>query len=300
MVEIICVLCGKNQQTEVLFKENYNKNILSPIIYSARRLPDRVHYRILKCTRCGLIFSSPIFPSTQIKKLYKNSVCTYKEQIPYLIQTYKRLFKKAVSTLASQSFELKILEIGCGNGFFLDALKQEGYRNMYGVEPSQKMVAQAPIYLRKNILQDVFKKNQFPKNSFDLICCFHTLDHVVDPLFFVKNTYGILKKGGAAVFVVHDAEGLSVKLFGEKSAIFDIEHIYLFNKKTLPALFRKGGFKTSNVFEVQNTYPLWYWFRMSGVPKLIRKVGEKIMTLSGIGSIPLSLNGGNIGIIAKK
>jgi len=38
---------------------------------------------------------------------------------------------------------------------------------------------------------------------------------------------------GRKHFIVHDTKGLSVKIFGEKSPIFDIEHIFLFNKLIL-------------------------------------------------------------------
>ncbi len=298
-MEIICALCGKNQRVKVLYKETFTPRHKTPTIYSARRLPDRVHYRIIRCENCSLVFSSPIITKNEIKKLYRESICTYEEQIESLIKTYLSLFRKIKPKLR---FDSKILEIGCGNGFFLDALKKEGYDNAYGVEPSKKMVSQSSGFLKKRIKQDVFKKSQFKKNSFDAVLSFHTLDHVVNPLEFVRNTYAILKKGGIALLVVHDVNGLSVKLFGERSAIFDVEHIYLFNKKTLPRIFIKAGFSLEGVevFDVVNTYPFSYWLRMSGVPFVIQKVGEKVVRFCGIDSIPLSLNGGNIGIIARR
>ena len=289
-------MCGKNQRVKVLYPQTFNTRHKNPAIYSARRFPDRVHYRIVRCENCSLVFSSPILSKNEIHKLYRESVCTYNEQIDYLIKTYLLIF----NTIPKLSKSAKILEIGCGNGFFLNALAKNGYKNLYGVEPSIKMFKEMPVILKKRIVVDEFKKNQFPNNSFDFVLCFHTLDHIINPVTFVKNTYSLLKKGGVALFVVHDAQGLSVKLFGERSAIFDIEHIYLFNKKTLPALFQKAGFKTSTVFDVKNNYPLWYWFRMSGIPKFVRKLGEKAVRLTGIGFLPVSLNGGNIGIIVRK
>src|SRR5258708_1364252 len=107
---------------------------------------------------------------------------------------------------------------------------------------------------------------------FDIICCFHTLDHIVNPNLFLANTYVLLKKGGKIVFIVHDTDGLSVRLFGEKSPIFDIEHIYLFNKNSLGRLFKKNHFIVDEIFSVKNTYPLTYWLRMSPIPKLVKHI----------------------------
>lgn len=285
MVDIICALCEGKQQRKILFAATFKDSHLSPLVYSARRKPDRVHYQISKCRRCGLLFSSPILPQMQIAKLYRESVCTYEEQIPYATKTYMALFERAISNLGN----LRTLEIGCGNGFFLKALIRRGYKSVFGVEPSKKMVAQAHL-LRKRIIADTFKRGQFPKNSFDIICTFHTLDHVVDIKTFMSEVFSLLRKGGVFLAVVHDVEGLSVKLLGERSPIFDIEHIYLFNKKTIALLCKKFGFVDISVHDVTNTYPLSYWWRVTGLPNV----------LGPFGRIPVTLKAGNIAVVARK
>ncbi len=195
----------------------------------------------------------------------------------------------------------KVLEVGCGNGFFMKALIDLGLtKNVFGVEPSSKMVLQANQDLRKRIKVDIFKSNLFPKNSFDLICCFHTLDHMLDPNEFISGAHSLLKKNGYIVMVVHDTEGLSVKLFGERSAIFDIEHIYLFNKKNLSTIFQRNNFEIMKVFSLINSYPLNYWIKMSGFPPIIKKFANFIANILKINRVSFSIPAGNIGIIAKK
>lgn len=298
MIDIICALCGKNQQIKVLYPATFTKKNISKSIYSARRLPDKIHYRINKCTRCGLVFSSPILPLEKLARFYRESLCNYKDQIPYLIKTY---FKKILEIKDDLPKNPKVLEVGCGNGFFIKALMESGLtKNVFGVEPSIEMVLQADSDLRKRIKINVFKSNLFPKNSFDLILCFHTLDHMVNPNEFVKGANSLLKKNGYVVVVVHDTEGLSVKIFGENSAIFDIEHIYLFNKKTLREIFFRSNFKVVKVFNLVNNYPLRYWIVMSGFPVAIKKFVNFVADILGIGEISFSITAGNIGIIAKK
>jgi len=297
MTDIICAICGKNQQTRILYPATFKKGNISAHTYSARRLPDKLHYRFLKCDKCGLIFSSPILEQAKIISLYKKSSCNYKDQIPYAIKTYLKIFKRIGSFLPKKT---RVLEVGCGNGFFLNSLKKQGFDNVYGIEPSSEMVSKTDKNIRLNIKTDIFRKNQFSKDYFDAICCFHTLDHMIDPNEFINESYKILKKGGYAIVVVHDTNGLSVKLFGERSPIFDLEHIYLFNKKTLKEIFMRHRFEVMDVFNVVNTYPFSYWIRMSGIPLVLKKIIDKILKVSNLSKVNLSLAGGNICIIARK
>lgn len=261
-------------------------------------MPDKLHYKINKCSRCGLIFSSPIFPDEKLSKFYRESLCNYEDQIPYLIKTYFKIIKEIKKDLPKNP---KVLEVGCGNGFFIKALVDLGLtKNVFGVEPGSKMVLKADSSVRNQIKIDVFKPSLFPKKKFDLILCFHTLDHMFNPKEFIQGAFSMLKNGGYIIVVVHDTEGLSVKVFGEGSAIFDIEHIYLFNKKTLSEIFLLSNFKVIKVFNVVNRYPLNYWVGMSGFPPVIKKFTNYIVNIFGIGKISFSIPAGNIGIIARK
>lgn len=298
MTDIICALCGKKQQVKTLYPATFKEEEISGKTYSARRLPDKIHYRILRCEKCSLIFSSPVFSHRQLHSLYKKSVCNYKDQIPNLIKTYFKIIVQIKKDLPKNP---KVLEVGCGNGFFIKALVDSGFsKSVFGIEPSSQMALEADSSLRGKIKVNFFKPSLFPDNSFDLILSFHTLDHMTDPNEFVSESYSLLKKGGVIVVVVHDTDGLSVKLFGERSPIFDIEHIYLFDKKTLKWIFEKNRFEVTEVFNVINTYSLNYWIGMSGIPTVARKITNYIVNLLGIGKISLSISPGNIGIIARK
>lgn len=300
MKNINCCICKTNKFSKLLFPATFNPKLLSGKTYSARRVPDRAHFRVMECIRCGMIYSSPVLDIKKISEFYKQSVCSYQDQIPYLTKTYSKLFDNVLSKIRIPKSDIRLLEVGCGNGFFLEALRKLGIKNVFGIELSKVMVQESDKSVRHRIKNAFFNKKLFPKESFDLICCFHTLDHVVDPNKFIKDTKYLLKKGGKTLFVVHDTKGLSVKLFGEHSAIFDIEHIYLFDKNTLRKLFEQNGFIIDQVFSVVNSYPLYYWIRMVGVPKFLRLIGEKLLHISGLENIEIDLAAGNIGIIASK
>jgi len=298
MKSIQCAICGENEKIEELYKESLNLRNITKKTFSARRTPDRMHYRFVKCLVCGLIFSNPILEQNKIIDLYKKSTFDYGTESEFLKKTYGYYLLPLLKNAKRE--KIKLLDIGCGNGFFLEEAKDMGVKQVYGIEPGRESVKQAPKWLQKTIKIGMLDKKSFKQNTYDIVCCFHTLDHIVDPNAFLQIIYSILKKGGKALFIVHDTSGLSVKLFGEKSPIFDIEHIYLFNKSNLAKLFKKNNFTVIKNFDVKNNYPLQYWIRMTPLPKILKNP-----LIAGLKKIkreqfPLSLRAGNIGIVVKK
>lgn len=298
MISIQCALCGKKQKIKELYQETLTQQKINARTFSARRTPDRIHYRFVRCENCGLIFSNPIMPLGKIVDLYKKSTFDYTVESEYLKKTYGHYLNKLLQNV--DKINVSLLDIGCGNGFFLEEARALGIRKVYGIEPGKPSVKKAPKWLQKNITIGILEKKTVKKNRYDIVCCFHTLDHIVDPNEFLQNTYASLKKGGKALFIVHDTAGLSVKLFGEKSPIFDVEHIFLFNRENLAKLFEKNKFSVVETFQVKNTYPLQYWFRMVPLPKRIKQIILSGLLKTQLAHIPLTLSAGNIGIIAKK
>lgn len=298
MITTLCAICGKKQKIIELYPQTIKFEKVNEETFSARRTPDKMHYRLVKCANCGLIFSNPILERKKIDKLYQQSLFFYNDESKYLGQTYLNYLKQALK--GKNKSKLKLLDIGCGNGFFLEEVKKYGIKSVYGVEPSKPTVEKAPKNIKINITVDILKPNIFKNNSFDVICCFHTLDHITDPNSFLEICFKLIKKGGRVLFIVHNTDGLSVKLFGEKSAIFDIEHIYLFNPKSLGGIFLENGYKVLDIFDIENKYPIAYWFRMIPVPLIIKNMVLAFFKITGIGKIPVSIRPGNIGIIAEK
>lgn len=293
MIKTICAICGKNNST-LLYRENFNLKDINRKTFSARRLPDKIHYRMVKCKNCGLVYANPRLESELIEQLYKKSTYNYQQFEEDLIATYSRYLNKYVTQ------KNRLLEIGCGNGFFLQYAKNIGFREVWGVEPGRDTVKKAPKDIKKNIITNIFKKGQFKKNYFDVICLFQVFDHIPDPSNLLIECYKILKSGGIVLCINHNVDSFSSKLLKDKSPIIDIEHTYLFNKNTLSEIYRKHEFKILNVFDVINRYPIFYWLRMFPLPNEFKKAVIKYFSKTKIGKTRIWLSPGNIGIVALK
>lgn len=327
MITQVCAICGKNNY-RVLYPENFDIKNLDERTFSARRLPDKVHYRIVQCKTCRLVYSNPILPYSRIVALYKKSFTSYDEHIENLKETYgfylKKLekFRKGLKISVSNDLSgaqlkrsedehahrsekrgienLFLLEIGCGNGFFLEEALKQGYGQVYGVEPGKKSVEKANSKIKKNIVVDIFRPGLFKKNFFDVVCCFQTLDHIPDPNSFLQECFAVLKKGGLVLFLNHDVSSLSARILREGSPIIDIEHTYLFDKKTMTQIFKKHRFKILEVSDATNIHHLSHWIHLFPFPRLIKILLSRFLEFTHLGKIKIKLNPGNVVLIAKK
>lgn len=295
--EIQCAICSDQSEYRILYPENFDYQALNENIYSARRIPDRCHYKIVRCNKCGLVFSTPILEAEEIEGLYKRSQFTYESITWGLRKTYGSYLKRIENLVLSKE---RLLEIGCGNGFFLEEARKLGYANIYGIEPSSEAIKEALPDIAENITNDMFTLGYYEESFFDVICCFQTLDHIIDPNEFLKLCHYHLKEGGIALFITHNIDALSSKIMREKCPMIDIEHIYLFNKITLKKIFEKNGFSGIQVFNVANTFPLWYYIQMLPLPKHMKSGVNSIISRLALKDKHLTLKLGNIGIVAKK
>lgn len=297
MINQSCAICEEKNYT-VIYEANFDSKKIDERTFSARRLPDRVHYRIVRCKKCRLVYSDPILEPKKIAALYQQSSILYDRHIDNLKKTYGHYLQ----TLETYGllYKGKLLEIGCGNGFFLEEALAQGYKDVNGVEPGEKSVRSAKATIRKKIIVDMFHPGLFQKNSFDVICCFQVLDHIVDPNAFLKECYAILKKGGLALFFNHDIEAAQATLFGERSPIIDIEHTYLYSKKTMRLIFEKHKFNVLKLASALNIHAFSYWIRLTPMPKKIKPYLLSILDKVGLGRINIKLPAGNLYLIARK
>jgi len=292
-----CAICGNNAPFEVLYPANFKAAQIDEDIFSARRIPDCCHYRLVRCLKCGLIYSNPILEEEKIKELYKRSKLTYEPEIKNLKKTYGDYLKKVIRVIPGKG---NLLEIGCGNGFFLQEALKQGFKKVWGVEPSLSAVEKAPKRIKQNIKNEIFHQGLFKNNFFDVICFFQTLDHIVDPNKFLKTCYEVLKEKGVIFCIVHDTDSLSARLMGEKTPIFDIEHTFLYNKKTLRQIFEKNNFENIEELDIANEYSLRYWISLFPLGEHLKAFFTKSLTFFHLQDKSIKIKVGNIGIVAQK
>jgi len=296
MVPTACALCGTCGNARELYPANFTPEALNPTVFSARRLPDRLHLRVVRCRGCGLVRSDPLPPAELLARLYAASSLDYHDEVGSLRATYGRCLRRLRPAGAGGS----LLEIGCGSGFMLDEALDQGFAQVAGVEPSGAAVVAASERVRARIVVDVMRPGLFAPDSFDVVCMFQVLDHLPDPGAVIAECVRVLRPGGRMLCLNHNVDAVSARLLGEASPIVDIEHTYLYNPRTMAALLARHGLRVAWVRPVWNLYSLHYLVRLLPLPAALKRPLLKTLAASAAGRLRLCVPLGNLVALGVK
>lgn len=265
-VATFCAICRTEGNSEKVFEQNIDDAAFSTQVFSARRLPDRRSYQWVRCNSCGLLRSDPVL-EVSLDELYKKSTFDYNYEVDGLKKTYSQLTRRALKPNPAKG---SVLEVGGGNGFYLEAAKELGFERVAGVEPSVEAVAVARVDIKPFMIVDMLRENIVTKNSFDLVTMFHVMDHLPDPLETISICLETLKPGGTFLVAVHNSKSWSARLLKSKSPIVDVEHTFLYDRDTVRRLFEKAGYVDIRVGSYWNIYSLPYLIHLVPISRPLK------------------------------
>jgi 2-polyprenyl-3-methyl-5-hydroxy-6-metoxy-1,4-benzoquinol methylase len=150
-----------------------------------KEVPDTIY--IDKCRTCGLEFSNPMF--------YAEGDWYSKIEDYYGTRPWD--YQQCLKDLRPNS---QILEIGCGEGYFLDLAIYNGHRgigldfNHTAVQTARKKQLEVYYYDLKDI------KKHFQNRIFDAVSFFHVIEHIDDLKTFFQDLSSIMTKGSSLHF----------------------------------------------------------------------------------------------------
>lgn len=301
MLERYCPICNTNNNTELFAASTFDQDKLNSFSFSSRKTPEDMHLELRSCRECSLIYASKVPDTNSLHVLYKNASFDRSIESTYAARTYIKLFKKYVlSQFDSDVSKLSLLDIGAGDGAFLEEVFKLGVGKICGLEPSEAPLNIASPLIKEKIIQDSFHPSQFPDNSFDIITCFQTIEHLSDPLLVSKTVYSALKPGGLLFIICHNTTSVSAKVLKMKSPIFDIEHLQLFCPTSAKNLLKKANFRNCISRPILNQYPLSYWINLLPLNQKLKNFVNKISLFLKINTIPIPMMAGNILVIGTK
>lgn len=167
--------------------------------------------RVFECLSCGVQFAYPM-KTMEYDKAYEKEYFNLLSfiSLPYdlnveeekiEIQKWSRLPRfNVLLPILSQIPKGRLLDVGCSTGFFLLIAKKIGFE-VYGME-----VAEKPVYIAKNKYGlNVIKALTFDelpdefKKPYKIITAFEVLEHVHEPMKFLKDIYSLLEDEGVFI-----------------------------------------------------------------------------------------------------
>lgn len=230
-----------------------NEQVVCPLC-SISPKPFAVDYQgftLCRCEGCRLEFVSPRLSFEELaEKVYSDNYFPKRdannrpsEETAHYIYRQLGDFERLLGD------RRKILDIGCGNGAFLDLAREAGW-SIAGADiklSSDALKLKCPLW--EGRLQEI----DFNNERFDLIRLNHVLEHTQDPLQELRICLNLLRPGGILFLSVPNIAGISPRLKSLQSRLglkshrwrhyAAMHHLFFFSPKTLNELVTRAGFE---------------------------------------------------------
>jgi SAM-dependent methyltransferase len=164
-------------------------------------------------------------------------------------------FKRLLANLARRGLTGgDLLEIGCGYGYLLDEARMF-FDGRVGTEFSPEAAD-----IARTTGADVFIggiEHIAPERKFDCVVATQVIEHVYEPLSFVKGLAGHTKRGGHIVIATPDIGGVLRRVMGRRWPSFKApEHVLYFDFRRLSALMQRAGLTNVRRLPHPHAFPL--------------------------------------------
>lgn len=214
-------------------------------------------WEIIECLSCSFVFVKQVPEEKFLNLHYQKYLPTDNKCIKRWLTMMSGVFLRAIDTIESQgSSRGKLLDIGCGFGFFLELARKRGW-SVYGVEPC----AHARSYaLSRGI--NVDSENLFTRayedEMFDVITLFYVLEHLTDPMRYLREVNRILKPGGLLLLRLPHTTPIVkfLQVIRIPNKLYDTpSHLSDFSPRTIALALDRAGFNKVCTFPGGATRP---------------------------------------------
>jgi SAM-dependent methyltransferase len=203
------------------------------------------------CNHCGLLFSRQQFSGDSAKIFYDEYYRKIDEGVPSPTldhEFYRRLYAGKMVPKVPRFIgrDSTVLELGCGGGWNLLPFLKRGIRHV-GYDYDGYMIKFGREQYGLNLHEGGLETAQADHVRADFVIISHVLEHINNPINFMKGVSTILKEGGLVRITVpcldclgyFGGSGIGYRL----GTALTIAHTYTFSEKTLRELLLIAGFE---------------------------------------------------------
>lgn len=221
-----CIICGSKEK-RLLLKQG--------------------QWEIYACNPCGFGFLDPRPSREELSSLYGPKY--FKEHYDMGLDPGSPEFRKMLSLKTSHIRFFRnikprgrILDVGCGNGYFLAACREKGY-DVQGLDVSNLAVRYNTETLGISTILGDLENVELPAKCFDIITMWHFLEHAPDPRTAIEKAKSWLKADGILVVDVPNYQGTDARKRGENWEGWQApHHLWHFTRHTLAKLLQTHDF----------------------------------------------------------
>ena len=149
-------------------------------------------HEIHSCSQCGFMFAIPLgaIPSHSYESDYYDEFIE-RDKHADMLQSYNKILKEIEKMTAGR----RLLDAGCGAGGFLNFAAKSGW-TVSGLDASEAAVRYSAETYQLNVALADLNRFELPQKSYDVIWAFHVIEHLSNPLHFLKSVSGALGPDG--------------------------------------------------------------------------------------------------------
>ena len=255
-------------------------------------------YRHVRCSGCGLVFVHPRPDDTVERnvRIYGRDNEAYAHVPRQLASASVEEVRASIRPTRRHTAQLRrfepyrkagrLLDVGCSYGRFLVAAQAVGW-DACGVELAPETY-EAATALGFDVWNGTIETAPFEPHSFDAVRINQVIEHVPDPMSFVRAASALVRPGGLMMLATINFESWSEAFLGPRWRHLGTEangHIYFFSPATLASYMEQCGMRpirteTAGVRIVSQKPPTKF---MRRVVKLVERLLNQIAQLVGRG-----------------
>lgn len=203
-------------------------------------------YDIHCCDECSLLFIHPFPTPEELTEFYENYHKT--QQYKDKIKSKVKRARKRVGSIRKKG-KTSFLDVGCNLGFATEAARTLGYKAL-GIDiDSDAINRAAQLFPEAEFRYIPISELAAEGNRFDFIYCSEVIEHLIDPLQFLKDVRAVMSDDAILFLTTPDVGHYSLPKEMEKLVEWTTfrppEHLLYFNKSSLARIMERAGFENT-------------------------------------------------------
>lgn len=215
-------------------------------------------FTIQQCNKCYFLFTNPRPDIGSIGAYYQSEeyISHHDESKGLMSKVYTSVRNYTIGKKVELIGDLfprqgKLLDIGCGTGNFLQAVRQAGW-TAFGTEPDLEARTIASKRAGLHIFETI-NAAALSEQKFDVISMWHVLEHVHLLNETVNWLVHHLNDHGKIIIAVPNPQSADALKYGRFWAAYDVpRHLYHFTRATMAQLAKKHQLKVDTI------HPMWF------------------------------------------
>ncbi len=219
---------------------------LQPFVTSKDYAVSGETYQIVRCEQCKTALTQNSPDVANIGQYYQaesyishsNTRKGLINNLYHIVRNYMLGRKKTLTEQVTAVKEGKLLDIGCGTGYFLDTMQQTGWQ-VQGIEVEEK----ARNFAIQSFGLQVNSPEVLPTlqpESFDVITLWHVLEHLHNLNSYLNQLLQLLQPQGTLIIAVPNYDSYDAKHYGKEWAGWDVpRHLWHFCPTSIDILAQR-------------------------------------------------------------